>query len=295
MVNTNDEEGAACLNHKSSNLYFTRCKYDKNLDKGCRIYVAKRGGSYWGQVKEVEIPGIPEHISIVHPAISDDELTLYFVADSLLGGLGGKDIYKVTRIKKNQPFGPPQNLGDIVNTEADEVHPYIRSNGDLYFSSDGHPGMGGLDIFKAVHIDGAKYIIENLGYPVNSSHDDFGIVFMGMKEEGFLTSRRLGGMGKTDLYHFVLPEISFTVSGEVMDKYTNEPLAGVDVQLMNEDFVLVDSKSTDEFGRYLFDLEPKNNYIIYFKYPGYEVDKTRVDMKDMTESKHFTRDVILKK
>ncbi len=295
LVNTNDEEGAACLNHKSSNLYFTRCKYDKEMDKGCRIYVAKRGGSYWGQIKEVEIPGIPSSISIGHPAISDDELTLYFVADSLLGGLGGKDIYKVTRIKKNQAFGPPQNLGDMINTEADEVHPYIRSNGDLYFSSDGHPGIGGLDIFKATHIEGAKYNIVNMGFPVNSSHDDFGIVFMGMKEEGYLTSRRLGGMGKTDLYHFVLPEINFNVSGTVWDKYSNQPVVDVDIQVMNDEYILMDTRTTDEFGRYEIDLIPENNYIIFFKSDGYNVEKAFVDTKLLIDSKHFTREVFLKK
>ncbi len=295
LVNTNDEEGASCLNHKSSNLYFTRCKYDKEHDKGCRIYVAKRVGSYWGQVKEVDIPGIPEKISIGHPAISNDELTLYFVADSLLGGLGGKDIYKVTRIKKNQPFGAPQNLGDIINTEADELHPYIRSNGDLYFSSDGHPGMGGLDIFKAHHIEGINYQISNMGSPVNSSHDDFGIVFMGMNEEGFLTSRRIGGMGKTDLYHFILPEIKFTVSGTIWDKYSNEPVSGVDIQVMNDEYVLMDSKISDEFGKYEIELNPENNYIIYYKCKGYQVEKAVVETKLLTDSKHFVRDVFLKK
>ncbi|MDD2386469.1 MAG: hypothetical protein PHP52_06760 [Bacteroidales bacterium] len=295
LVNTNDEEGAACLNHKSSNLYFTRCKYDKNKDKGCRIFVAKRVGSYWGQIKEVEIRGIPDDISIGHPAISDDELSLYFVADSLLGGLGGKDIYKVTRLKKNLPFEPPQNLGDKVNTEADEAHPYIRSNGVLYFSSDGHPGMGGFDIFSAKHIDGANYKIQNLGSPINSSHDDFGIVFMGMKEEGFLTSRRIGGMGKTDLYHFILPEINYKVSGTVWNKYTNEAVPDVDIQVMNDEFILMDSQSTDKFGRYEIDLKPENNYIIYYKTLGYLVEKATVETKNLTDSKHFVRDVFLKK
>lgn len=295
LVNTNDEEGAACLNHKSSNLYFTRCKYEKDMDKGCRIYVAKRVGSYWGQVKEVDVPGIPQNISIGHPAISDDELTLYFVADSLLGGLGGKDIYKVVRDRKNQPFGPPQNLGDYINTEADEVHPYIRSNGDLYFSSDGHPGMGGLDIFCAKYISGVKYTIINPGSPINSSHDDFGIVFMGMREEGFLSSRRIGGMGKTDIFHFVLPELQFTVSGTVYDQKTNEVMADVDIQIMNDEYVLMDTQSTDEKGYYEVDLVPENNYIIFYKLKGFGVEKAFVDTKTLTESKHFSRDIFLKK
>lgn len=295
LVNTNDEEGAACLNHKSSNIYFTRCKYDKEFDRGCRIFVAKRVGSYWGQIQEVEIPGIPQSISIGHPAISDDELTLYFVADSLLGGLGGKDIYQVVRERKNQPFGPPQNLGSYINTEADEVHPYIRSNGDLYFSSDGHAGMGGLDIFQAKHISGIKYKIVNPGSPLNSSHDDFGIVFMGMKEEGFLSSRRIGGMGKTDIFHFVLPELNFTVSGTIYDQKTNLVMENVDIQIMNDEYVLMDTQSSDANGYYEIDLIPENNYIIFYKLKGYTVEKAIVDTKSLTESKHFSRDIFLKK
>lgn len=295
MVNTADEEGASCLNHRSSNIYFTRCKYDKNMDKGCRIYTAKRVGSYWGQVMEVDIPGIPQRISIGHPAISDDELTLYFVADSLLGGLGGKDIYKVVRDKKNQPFGPPQNLGPYINTEEDEVHPYIRSNGDLYFSSDGHPGMGGLDIFRAQYVSGTKYNLFNPGSPINSSHDDFGIVFMGMKEEGLLSSRRIGGMGKTDIFHFVLPELNFTVSGTIYNKETNEVMKNVDIQIMNDEYILMDTQTSDEKGFYEVDLVPENNYIIFYKVNGYSIEKAFVETKSLTESKHFTRDIFFKK
>ncbi len=295
LVNTVDEEGATFLNRKSNNLYFTRCQYDKKKDKGCRIFVAKRVGSYWGQIKEVEILGIPEHISIGHPAISDDELTLYFVADSLLGGLGGKDIYKVVRERKNAPFGYPQNLGHYINTEADEIHPYIRSNGDLYFSSDGHPGMGGFDIFRAKHISGIKYEISNLGFPINSSRDDFGIVFIGMKEEGFLSSTRTGGLGKSDLYYFLLPSLEFTLSGTIYDKITKEKMANVDIQVMNDEYILMDSQQSDANGSYEIDLLPENDYIIYYKLNGYRVAKEIVNTKTLTEAKHFLRDVYIEK
>ncbi|MCK9254907.1 MAG: hypothetical protein GX793_07670 [Bacteroidales bacterium] len=295
LVNTIDEEGASCLNHKSNNLYFTRCQYDKKKDKGCRIYVAKRVGSYWGQIKEVEIPGIPENISIGHPAISDDELTLYFVADSLLGGLGGKDIYKVVRERKNSPFGHPKNLGPYINTEADEIHPYIRSNGDLYFSSDGHAGIGGFDIFKAKHISGVEYKVSNLGFPINSSRDDFGIVFIGMKEEGFLSSTRTGGLGKSDLYYFKLPSLDFTLSGTIYDKNTKEKMENVDIQIMNDEYILMDSQQSDANGSYEIDLLPENNYIIYYKLKGYHIAKEIVDIKTLTKSKHFLRDIYLEK
>jgi peptidoglycan-associated lipoprotein len=295
IINTTDEEGAACLNRKSSNIYFTRCKHEKNIDKGCRIYVARKTGSAWGQVQEVEIRGIPDNISIGHPAISDDELTLYFVADSLLGGYGGKDIFKVVRERKNQPFNLPQNMGPHINTEQDEIHPYIRSNGDLYFSSNGRTGMGGFDIFCAKHIEGTLYKVENLGSPLNSSHDDFGIVFMGMREEGFLSSWRTGGMGKTDLFHFVLPEIRFTVSGKIWNKNTNEPIPFVDIQIMNDEYVLMDTQSANESGEYEVDLKPDNNYIIFYKAEGFPIKKAEVNTKNLTDTKHFTRDIFFEK
>lgn len=113
LVNTSDEEGAACLNRKSSNLYFTRCKYDKEFDKGCRIYTAKRVGSYWGQIQEILIPGIPQQISIGHPAISDDELTLYFIADSLLGGMGEKIFTRLLEIVKTHHLDLRRILGHL--------------------------------------------------------------------------------------------------------------------------------------------------------------------------------------
>ncbi|MCF0206792.1 MAG: carboxypeptidase regulatory-like domain-containing protein [Bacteroidales bacterium] len=294
-INSTDEEGAACLNRKSNNLYFTRCSYNKNYDKGCRIYVAKKVGNYWTNAQEVEIKGIPDSVSIGHPAISDDELTLYFVADSLLGGYGGKDIYSVSRQRKNQPFNPPQNLGPYINTLEDEVHPYIRGNGDLYFASDGHPGLGGFDIFVAKHVKGSKYDVKNMGYPINTSLDDFGIVFTGMREEGFLSSRRKGGVGKTDLYYFQLPELTFTLSGTIWDKDLNVPIPNVDIQIMNEDYVLMDTQTSDENGRYEVDLIPETNFIIFYKASNYKLEKASVETKGLTETKNFTRDIFMGK
>jgi peptidoglycan-associated lipoprotein len=294
-VNSNDEEGAACLNRKSSNLYFTRCNYDKNKDRGCRIYFSRKMGSYWGNVQEVEIPGIPDSISIGHPAISDDELTLFFVADSMLGGFGGKDIYKVVREKRNSPFGFPQNLGPQINTEHDEVHPYIRSNGDLYFSSDGHNGMGGLDIFVAKNLGNGQYKLENLGYPINSSHDDFGIVFIGMKEEGYFSTRRIGGMGKTDIFYFIKPEVNIIFSGTVFDNLNGEKIENVDVQIMDENYVLLDYQSTDKDGSFEIILSPGKSYIIFFKAENYSVETFNLSTQGIIESTQIEKDIFMKK
>ncbi len=291
-VNTTDEEGAASLNFRSSNLYFTRCTYDKRRGSACRIYVARKSGSMWGRVTELNIPGIPSHVSIGHPAISDDELTLYFVSDGLPVNYGGKDIYVVTREKRNQDFGAPRSLGPIINTAGDEMYPHIRRNGDLYFASNGHPGMGGLDIFKAIIRDNTYEVI-NLGSPINSSHDDFGIVFMGNREEGFLSSRRSRGMGKTDLFHFVLPEMRLSLSGTIQDDMSLEKIENVEIQIMNDENIIIETHFTDKFGRYNIFLEPEMNYIINYISEDYKTNTIKIDTRNIEDSKDFRRDVFL--
>lgn len=294
FVNTENEEGAACLNLRSSNLYFTRCKYDKKNDTGCRIYMAKKSGRFWGRVEKVEIPGIPKNVSIGHPAISNDELALYFSADKLPVNYGGKDIYKVKRERRNHNFGNPINLGPEINTEGDEMYPHIRRNGVLYFSSNGHPGMGGLDIFKAIKSNGS-YKVENMGSPINSSHDDFGIVFMGYKEEGFLSSRRHRGMGKTDIFHFILPEKVFSISGTVYDNMTMEKINNVEIQIMDEEFKLVELIYSDKHGNYYTEIEPQTEYTIRFNAEGYKKETVNIDTRNITDSKDFKRDIFLNK
>ncbi len=295
FVNTIDEEGAACLNFRSNNLYFTRCSYDKRQDKGCRIYMAQKSGRFWGRVAKVEIPGIPEHVSIGHPAISNDELTLYFSAEGLPGSYGGKDIYKVTRERRIHNFGYPQNMGPKINTEGDEMYPYVRINGELYFSSNGHHGMGGLDIFKAVEKDDGSYEVINLGSPINSSHDDFGIVFMGNREEGFLSSRRSRGMGKTDIFHFVLPEIDLSLSGTVWDKKTGKRLSNVEIQIMNEEYILMGTELSNEQGNFNIKLEPEMNYIIQYISDSYKTEVIEINAKEILNNKKIRKDIFLNK
>ncbi|NLA23568.1 MAG: tetratricopeptide repeat protein, partial [Bacteroidales bacterium] len=146
QVNTDYDEGTASINRNSKNLYFTRCTYNKNKDRACRIYMARKSSNFWTKAELIEIRGLPDNISVGHPCISPDELSLYFVADSMLGGYGGKDIYKITRAKRSDAWGGMQNLGPDVNTRGDESYPYIRYDGTLYFASNGHLGMGGYDI-----------------------------------------------------------------------------------------------------------------------------------------------------
>jgi peptidoglycan-associated lipoprotein len=294
-INTSFDEGAASLNRTTRNLYFTRCTYTKRKDKACRIYIAKKSGHLWLKVEELYIPDIPNDISIGHPSISNDELTLYFVADSMLGGYGGKDLYKVSRKKRNENFGPPQNLGPNINTRYDEAYPFIRFDNTLYFASRGHNSIGGYDIFIATQTGQASYDIEHMDYPINSSHEDFGIVFMDRNNEGFITSERIGGIGKADIYYFYIPIISLSVQGIIWDKMTNAPISEVQISLMDNNNELIDMMKTDETGRYKFTLAPDFDYTIYIKHPDYGVSKENLSTQNIKENKNFNREIVLEK
>lgn len=190
-INTPDDEGASSLNLKGNTLYFTRCQVVKKQILGCKIFYSERKGTNWDVPQMINIKGAVDSTSIGHPSISEDETTLYFSAN-LPGGYGGRDIWMIKRDKKSVPWNPePINLGPEINTPGNEVFPYIRNNGKLYFSSDYHVGMGGFDIFEAV-LDQktGKYKVTNMKYPINSNADDFGIIFEGEAERGYFSSNR---------------------------------------------------------------------------------------------------------
>ncbi len=292
-VNTKYDEGAASLNRRYNVLYFTRCDYDPKADRPCRLYKAKRRGLYWADVRDVIIPGIPKGISIGHPSISDDECVLYFVADSMLGGYGGKDIYKVTRERKSKPWSSPKNLGPDINTEKDDCFPYIRKNGLLYFASDGHNSMGGLDIFEARNTGVASYNVKNMKPPVNSPADDFGIVFRDDKDEGFFTSQRRGGIGKSDIYHFFIPGISVRIYGTVYDKLTKEPIENALAELCEQNGDVIESTRTNQDGKYEFTTEPGKMYKVYYRRQPYVPASKRIATKDIVCSKKIKQDMFL--
>jgi len=173
---------------------------------------------------------MPDSIVAAHPAIAPDGLTLYFVSD-VKGGFGGKDIYFVTRDKPGSPWSKPKNAGPDINTSGDEVFPYVRNDGTLYFSSDGHIGMGGLDIFKAKPQPDGTWVVQNLKPPINSSSDDFGIVFQNETEAGIFSSTRKG-KGNDDLYSFEMPPLKFNVIGLVKDEKTSAAVQGSTVKLI---------------------------------------------------------------
>jgi len=292
-VNTSDDEGASSLNLKGSSLYFTRCRVEKKKVMGCQIYFAQRRGASFGTPLMVDIKGSKDSLSVGHPAVTGDDLTLYF-AGNLPGGYGGMDIWVVKREKKNKPWSEPINLGPEINTPGNEMFPYIRVNGELYFASDYHEGMGGLDIFKAQQDEKSnKWSIENMKSPINSPADDFGIVFEGEKEKGYLTSTRKGGKGGDDIYEFILPELQFTISGIVYNEYTKAPVVGATVKLIGSDGKNVTNEEilSEADGSYQFKLKVNTDYQISTTKEGFLKGKTSESTKGIEVDKDFKHDI----
>ena len=227
-VNTEDDEGVISFSPDGTTMYLTKARREPNADTSVEIYTSTRTGAQWSAPQKYEITA--DTLSAFgHPAVSPDGEFLYFVSD-MPGGYGGKDIWRISLTEKE---GTLENLGVQINTPGDEMFPYIRSNGDLYFSSDGHPGMGGLDIFKAKMNDSGFWQIENMKAPINSQADDFGITF-GEEESGFFSSNRGDGRGYDNIYSFELPSISVWISGTVIDK-DDEPVPDAIIRIVGND------------------------------------------------------------
>jgi peptidoglycan-associated lipoprotein len=287
-INTEFEDGTPVLNSDYSVMYFTRCKVNKNTNYGCQIYTANRGGDTWSKADALVLAD--DSVVIAHPAISSDELTLYFVSD-MAGGSGGKDIWKVTRSNEGDEWSEPENLGEEINTVDDEVFPYIHADGTLYFSSNGRVGMGGLDIFKAVQDEEDKWQVENMKSPINSTADDFGIVFEQDMERGFFSSTRKS-RDNDEIYSFVLPPLKFNVSGLVKDSKTDELLAGSVVKSIGSDGITIES-TTGGDGSFKFMLKANTDYVFVASRTGYLNGKERETTKGLEVSTDFKTTIYL--
>ena len=256
-VNTEANEGFAALDKKGNRMYFTRCANEKGKIGQCEIYSTNRKGQTWEDPVLVSLGA--DSFTVGQPSISADELIMFFVSD-MSSGFGGKDIWKSVFDKKLKTWGPPVNLGNKVNTEEDEMFPYIATDNSLYFSSRGHLGMGGLDIYKSTMIGSGSYDqAENLKAPINSPADDFAFLIDDSNDHGFLSSDREGGKGSDDLYEWKLPPLVFTVSGKVYDADTKALLEEVNIELFGSDGSSIPFK-TDKTASYKFDLRPETTY-----------------------------------
>lgn len=286
-VNTEYDEGAPSTNLKCNTMYFTSFREDKDGNMVCKIYVSEKQGIEWSKATEIAL--VADTITVGHPAISPDEKTLVFVAE-MKGGKGKKDLWMATRDSDKGEFGTPVNMGDQLNTVGNEMFPYIHADGTLYFSSDGHLGMGGLDIFMATETTDGVWEVENMKYPINSSADDFGICFEEEKERGFLSSNRSGGRGSDDIYQFALPPIEFKLLGTVRNQKTEEVIGGADVTLIGSDGTNLSKKSEND-GTFTFKLTPNTDYRIVAKRGGFLNSKAKETTKGMTTSKEFRLEI----
>ena len=302
-INTVDNEGSSILNAKATNLYFTRCPVVKKENIGCDILVAAKSGKSFKEAVSLKLKGEAEGsdtVTVGHPAINKRETLIIFASD-MAGGQGGKDLWYSSYNKREKSWGTPVNLGPSVNTAGDDLFPYLDKDENLYFSSNGHIGLGGLDMFKAEKTAENKWgKVANLQYPLNSAGDDYGIIFeKGTDQKGFFTSNREGGKGKDDIYNFSLPEVKFLLEVYVKNKENNEPIPGVTITVLGSDGSQV-VKTTDEEGKFIFDEEGGNrfikkntNYGLQTKKNEFLAAKTKFSTEGEEASKRYIEEVFM--
>jgi peptidoglycan-associated lipoprotein len=287
-LNTDFEEGTPSLSSDYKEIYFTRCEAGKREKKGCVIMYSKKSGDTWSDPKNIGI--LPDSVVAAHPAISPDGLTLYFVSD-IAGGYGKKDIWKVTKAAGGGAWSKPVNLGPDINTPGDELFPYIREDGTLYFASDGLIGMGGLDIFKANPQPDGTWTVQNMKSPINSFADDFGITFEKGEEKGIFSSTRKG-KGNDELYSFELPPLKFSVTGLVKDEKTGTAIPGSLVQLIASDGSNLQSETANG-GDFKFSLKSDVDYIFLASKRGYLNGKEKETTKGQEKNREFMVTILL--
>ena len=285
-ISTRYHESNAILSDDGNTVYFTRDNYDGDKLRGdkqkithLKIYKAEKVNDEWKNF--TELPFNSDLYSCGHPALSADGKTLYFVSD-MPGGIGATDIYSV-EIKDDNTYGTPVNLGRTINTEGREMFPYVDKENTMYFSSDGHLGIGALDIFESkVDSNGKLTTPVNLGTPVNSPLDDFSFVISEDKSYGYFSSNRKGGKGDDDIYSFVIYRCKEEITGVVTDSRTGTPIEGATVRLIDEKGEPISQQVTSNDGRYTFkDIACENNYTVTASKEDYRNDKKDTSTEDI--------------
>lgn len=281
-LNSDYDEGACSFSPDSKTMYLTQCKTDPSYPRYATICTSARSDASWGKSTPLEITK-DTLSSYAHPAVSPDGHWLYFTSD-MPGGKGGLDIWRC-RIYGNS-LGGVENLGEPINTEGDEMFPTFRPNGDLYFSSDGHPGMGGLDIYIAKPDSVAdKWTIEHPGYPLNSQGDDFGMTFEGLLNKGYFSSNRGDGKGWDHIYSFYNPEIVQTVKGWVYEQEGYELPKALVYMVGNDGTNMKLSVKGD--GSFTQEIKPGIDYVFLGTCKGYLNHKEQLRVEPVTESQEY--------
>lgn len=287
-LNTEFDEGIVAFSPDAQTMYLTKARRELNAPTSVEIYTSTRSDAKWSAPVKFEITA--DTLSTFgHPAVSPDGEYLYFVSD-MPGGYGGKDIWRIS-LKERQ--GSLVNLGPDINTEGNDDFPYVRSDGSLYFSSDGHPGMGGLDIFRATAVGNPadlRWKVENMGFPINSAGDDFGITF-GKGEDGFFSSNRGDARGYDHIYSFEYDPVRITIEGLVMDK-DEEPVKNAIIRIVGNDGSNQKEVARDD-GSFSFALQQGVKYVMLAGAKGYLNQKQEFASDSTMEDANYWVEFIL--
>lgn len=287
-LNTEFDEGIVAFSPDAQTMYLTKARRELNAPTSVEIYTSTRSDAKWSAPVKFEITA--DTLSTFgHPAVSPDGEYLYFVSD-MPGGYGGKDIWRIS-LKERQ--GSLVNLGPDINTEGNDDFPYVRSDGSLYFSSDGHPGMGGLDIFRATAVGdpaNLRWKVENMGFPINSAGDDFGITF-GKGEDGFFSSNRGDARGYDHIYSFEYDPVRITIEGLVMDK-DEEPVKNAIIRIVGNDGSNQKEVARDD-GSFSFALQRGVKYVMLAGAKGYLNQKQEFASDSTMEDANYWVEFIL--
>lgn len=275
------DEGVCSFSSDGKTMYYSRAQQSQEKDMGAEIYYSKRAGGSWSTPQRITIFK-DSSISVAHPAIAPDGETLYFVSDHP-SGFGGKDIYRT--VLEGGECKYVENLGSFINTPGDEMFPTIRIDGTLYFSSNGHPGFGGLDIFKATQRTDSVWQIQNMGIPINSSSDDFGITFEGNAERGYFSSNRNENRGYDAIWSFELPEIIYLLEGKVVDE-NGQPVPDAKIRIVSNTGINAYTQ-TKKDGSYRFKLEKDADYVMLASARGYLNQQNKLSTMGVQESKTY--------
>ena len=284
-LNTEFDEGVTAFSPDGSTMYLARARREPNSGTSVEIYTSQRSEAKWSAPVKYEITA--DTLSAYgDPAVSPDGTYIYFSSD-MPGGYGGKDIW---RINLKERVGTLENLGDVINTAGDERFPYIRTDSVMYFSSNGHPGMGGLDLFKATKTPSGGWNVENMGVPMNSPGDDFGITF-GKGESGFFSSNRNDARGYDHIYSFVKPDLKITISGYVLDR-DEEPVPNAVIRIVGNDGSNQKAVGKDD-GTFQFNLQRGVKYVMMAGAKGYLNGKQEFESDTLEQDAEYGVDFIL--
>ena len=280
------ELGVCCFSPDGKTMYYTFSCPVNGQDLGAKIYVSTRAGGEWSEGRELQLFK-DSSITVGHPTLNATGDTLYFVSDAP-DGFGGKDIYMA--VQNGNDWTDIKNLGSKVNTADDELFPYMRQDGRLYFSSKGHPGYGGLDLFYAVPKD-TTWSIYNMGTPFNTQNDDFGITFAGATENGFFSSNRGQKKGYDQIYSFTLPSMEFLVEGNVYDT-NGEHLSEATIRLVGDDGTNVKAQIRRD-GSYRLKLQKDTRYVMLATSRGFLNQQQELSTVGMTDSYSYQQNFSL--